>query len=259
MNKPSDTDSIFETPRIINDLDDCYFYHTMDLPGFGLIRAHWDLRGRFEEYVGGVDVAGKSVLDIGAATGFLSFEAEKRGARVVSFDMNRGSQQTFLPFKDKPYYRDHERWAAEYGAQIEKWKNAYWLSHRLLESKARVYYGDVYTLPTELGTFDVVIVGSVLEHLSDQVTALASITRLTRETLVIVTPLLETEEPIARFEPRASNPEHDYTWWTYSTGVYREVLGMLGFEIKSITQGEYYHDYEKRFEPRTTLVATRVS
>src|SRR5688500_12516485 len=111
MNNPGDTNSIFETPRIINDLDDCYFYNTMDLPEFGLIHAHWDLRGRFDEYVGGVDVAGKSVLDIGAATGFLSFEAEKRGARVVSFDMDKGSQQTFLPFKDKPYYNDHERWA----------------------------------------------------------------------------------------------------------------------------------------------------
>lgn len=259
MNNSDEPNSIFETPRIIDNLDDCYFYHTMNLPGFGLIRAHWDLRGRFDEYIGGVEVAGKSVLDIGAATGFLSFEAEKRGARVVSFDMDKGGQQTFLPFRDKPYYNDHERWAREYGAQIEKWKNAYWLCHRVLKSTARVHYGNVYALPTELGTFEVVIVGSVLEHLSDQVTALASITRLTKETLVIVTPLLETEEPIARFEPRASNPEHDYTWWTYSVGVYREVLGMLGFEIRSITQAEYFHDYEKRFEPRTTLVATRVS
>jgi hypothetical protein len=102
-------------------------------------------------------------------------------------------------------------------------------------------------------------VGSVLEHLSDQVSALASIARLTRETLILVTPLLESAEPIARFEVRANQPEHDYTWWTYSIGVYREVLGMLGFKIRSITQGEYFHDYEKRFEQRTTLVATRES
>lgn len=257
MNKANDVNTLFAKPRVIDDPGDCYFYHTMDLPGFGLIRAHWDLRGRFEEYIGGVDVAGKSLMDIGAATGFLSFEAEKRGARVVSFDMDQGSQQTFLPFKDKPYYNDHESWAEDYSAQIEKWKNAYWLCHRLLESKALVHYGSVYNLPAGLGAFDIVIVGSVLEHLSDQVTALASISRLTKETLVIVTPLLESEEPIARFEPRASNPEHDYTWWTYSVGVYREVLGMLGFEITSITTGEYYHDYENRFEPRTTLVATR--
>ena len=257
MNELGDNGALFASPRVITDLNDCYFYHTMDLPEFGLIRAHWDLRGRFDEYIGGVDVAGKSVLDIGTATGFLSFEAEKRGARVVSFDMEKGSQQTFLPFKDKPYYSDHDRWADEYSAQIEKWKNAYWLCHRLLESNARVYYGDIYNLPSSLGQFDVTIVGSVLEHLSDQVTALASIARVTAETLVLVTPLLDSDEPVARFEPRASNPEHDYTWWTYSIAVYREVLGMLGFRIKSISTADYYHDYEQRFEPRTTLVARR--
>jgi hypothetical protein len=34
---------------------------------------------------------------------------------------------------------------------------------------------------------------------------------------------------------------------------------MLGFSITSITKAEYFHDYEKRFEERTTLVATRDS
>jgi 2-polyprenyl-3-methyl-5-hydroxy-6-metoxy-1,4-benzoquinol methylase len=89
-------------PRLVETLDECFFYHTMDLPKFGLVHGHWDLRGRFEEYVGGVEVSGKSVLDIGTATGFLSFEAEKRGAtRVLSFDMSDVKHQTFLPFKDK--------------------------------------------------------------------------------------------------------------------------------------------------------------
>ena len=67
--------SLLVPPRIVENLDDCYFYHTMDLPGVGVMRGHWDLRGRFADYVGGVDVEGKSVLDVGAATGFLSFEA----------------------------------------------------------------------------------------------------------------------------------------------------------------------------------------
>ena len=140
-----------------------------------------------------MEVAGKSVLDVGTATGFLSFEAEKRAAsRVLSFDMSDVRQQTFLPFKDKLYFRDPERFAAQYGAEMEQWKNAYWLCHRLLDSKAEVYYGDVYHLPEELGQFDIAIVGSVLEHLSDQITALASIARLTKETMVIVSPMLPT-------------------------------------------------------------------
>ena len=258
MSQDSNKDPLLEPPRFVDRLDDCFFYHAMELPGFGLVRAHWDLRGRFDDYVGGVDVSGKSVLDIGAATGFLSFEAEKRGAaRVLSFDMSDARQQTFLPFKDKLYYRDPERWAEQYGAEIEQWKNAYWLCHRLLGSKAEVYYGDIYHLPKELGQFDIAIVGSVLEHLSDQISALASIARLTKETIVLVSPLLQTDERIARFESLANNPDADFTWWTYSLGVYREVFGMLGFSIAKVSHSKYYYMYGDRFEERSTIVAVR--
>lgn len=253
-----DNDRILAQPRHVERLEDCFFYHVMELPGLGLIRAHWDLRGRFDEYIGGVSVARKTVLDIGTASGFLSFEAEKRGAtRVVSFDQRDGAEQQFLPFKNKPYYSDHASWAAEYRAEIERWKNAYWLAHRLFHSKAEVFYGDVYHLPEELGHFDVAIVGSVLEHLSDPITALASIARLTRETLVVVTPLFEADEPIARFHGRADKPEADFTWWIYSLGIYREVLGMLGFRIAKISRAEFYYMYGDRFEERSTIVAER--
>jgi SAM-dependent methyltransferase len=249
---------MFARSRFIDKLEDCFFYHAMELPGFGAVRGHWDLRGRFDDYVGGVKIADKSVLDIGTATGFLSFEAEHRGAsRVVSFDLSDARQQAFLPFKDKPYYREHERWVEQYGAEIERWKNGYWLCHRLLRSRAEVYYGNIYDLPRDLGQYDVVLVGSVLEHLSDQVTALASIARLTTETIVLVSPVLKTEERIARFEASASNPDYDFTWWIYSIGVYREVLAMLGFRIARITHAQYYYMYGDRLEERSTVVAVR--
>ena len=258
MTETTNRNSLLAEPRLVERLEDCFFYHAMDLPGFGLVPAHWDLRGRCDDYVGGVDVAGKSVLDVGSATGFLSFEAEKRGAsRVVSFDMSDARQQKFLPFKNKTYYRDPERWAREYGAEVEQWKNAYWLCHRLLHSKAEVYYGDIYDLPMELGEFDIAIVGSVLEHLNDQISALASIARLVKETIVVVSPLLQTDERIARFEALAGNPDADFTWWTYSLGVYREVFGMLGFSITKVSSAKYYYMYGDRFEERSTIVANR--
>jgi len=230
----------------------------MDLPGLGVQHGHWDLRNRFEDYIGGVQVAGKSVLDIGTATGFLSFEAERLGAaRVVSFDMSDVRQQVFVPFRDKQYREDYEAWIESYSKTIDKWKNAYWLCHRLLESKIRVSYGAINALPPELGKFDVVIVGSVLEHLVDPVSALISIERVTGEHLVLVTPLVESEEKFARFEPSVERPADDFTWWTYSLGLYRELLAILGFRIEKVSRASYFHDYEKRLEERSTLVAVR--
>jgi SAM-dependent methyltransferase len=250
--------ALHAAPRFIDRLENCLFYHAMELPGFGLVRGHWDLREKFDDYTGGVPMGGTSVLDVGTATGFLSFEAEKKGAaRVLSVDQKDGAQQIFLPFKDKLYFRDPRRWAEQYGAEIEQWKNAYWLCHRLLNSKADVYYGDIYHLPEALGKFQVAIVGSVLEHLNDQISALASIARLVTETIIIVTPLLQTDERIARFEGRADNPDADFTWWTYSPAIYREVFAMLGFSIASISRAEYYYMYGDRFEERSTIVAVR--
>ena len=75
--------------------------------------------------------------------------------------------------------------------------------------------------------------------------------------MIVVTSLLETDEPIARLEGRASNPGADFTWWVYSIGVYREVFGMLGFEIEKISRAHYYYMYGDRDEERATIVARR--
>src|SRR5215471_1491961 len=261
MMKPrenSESSALLAAPRFVDSVDECFFYHTMELPDLGVVRGQWDLRGRFADYLGGVSVTGKSVIDIGTATGFLSFAAEDLGAsRVVSFDMGDARQQMFIPFQDKPYYADYEQFVADHATEVERWKNAYWLCHRLLKSRAEVFYGDIFSLPPALGEFDVAIVGAVLEHLNDQITALASIARLTKETMVIVTPVLPTEERMARLEPTADNPDYDFTWWRYSIGAYREILKILGFSIARISESQYRYDYGDRTETRTTIVAVR--
>ena len=62
-------EKIFATPRKVEDVADCYFYHTMELPGRGVIEGRdWDLRNRVDEYLGHVDFAGQRVLEIGPAS-----------------------------------------------------------------------------------------------------------------------------------------------------------------------------------------------
>ena len=57
-------------------LEDCLFYHAMDIPGVGEIKGVWVLRGKFDDYVGHAALAGQTFLDVGTASGFLTFEAE---------------------------------------------------------------------------------------------------------------------------------------------------------------------------------------
>jgi SAM-dependent methyltransferase len=248
----------FATPRDVRDVNGCYFYHTLDLPGIGVVEGQWDLRGRFDDYIGGVNLRNKTVLDVGTGNGFLTFEAEKRGAReVVSFDISDARFQHVLPFKDSLYYTDHAKWRAELNRGYELWRNGYWLAHRLYKSKARAFYGDIYELPKELGVFDVSIIGSVLEHLRDQISALASVARLTTSTMIVVTSMIETEEHTAIFLGLADQPEKFVSWWAYSLGSYREVLKILGFQITAVTKQLYKCLYDGVEAWRYTIIAER--
>ena len=239
--------------------EDCYWYHTMDIPGFGTTPGNWDLRGKFPDYIGNVSVTGRTVLDIGAASSFLSFSAEQNGAReVVSFDIDRGERQHLLPFHNSLYFRNHAAWAEERTALFTRWKNAYWFAHRAYHSMAHAVYGDIYNIPQALGVFDVVIVGAVLEHLSDPIRALASISRVTGQTMIINTAVLNTDQPLAEFMGNSEKPQFDYVFWTYSLGVYRHVLRLLGFEISRLWEASFLFNDLNIWAPRTAIVAQRI-
>ncbi|HUA53752.1 MAG TPA: hypothetical protein VMB81_16385 [Candidatus Sulfotelmatobacter sp.] len=216
----------------------CIFYHTMDLPGFGHIRGNWDLRESFGRYTGGVDFSGRSTLDVGTASGFLSFEAERRGADVVSFDSESLETHHGVPYLD--VRRQHGVPPAE-NLDFEGLRNAYWLAHRALGSKVRCFYGDVYQLPDELGEFDIVLACSIFIHLRDPVAALTSITARCRNTLVITDGMTVSDLPVAVFLGYHDNPAHhpNNTWWQYTTMLYSQILRILGFEIMRFEENSY--------------------
>jgi hypothetical protein len=55
---------IFADPLKVEDVGDCYFYHTMEIPGYGLLRGDWDLRRGVDDYLGNVEFTGKRVLEL---------------------------------------------------------------------------------------------------------------------------------------------------------------------------------------------------
>jgi O-methyltransferase len=47
----------------------------------------WDLRGKTDEYLGGIDLRGRGVLEIGPASGCLTVEMERAGADVTAIEL----------------------------------------------------------------------------------------------------------------------------------------------------------------------------
>jgi SAM-dependent methyltransferase len=232
-------DMPFATPMAVAGVSDCVFYHSMDLPISGSQEGHWDLRGRFDDYTARISVCGKSVLDVGTASGFLSFEAEKRGAKVVSIDASTARYWDRVPFMESMHALNYDGWLEKAEKYLDDIKRSYWLAHRELKSANRVYYGNAYELPSELGRFDIVVVGQILVHLRDVVRAISSIAARCEDTLVIAEGMIENSEPVSYWLARAGHPENDYSFWHHSTGLYRELLSILGFELQSKESRKY--------------------
>lgn len=243
----------YHEPQPVADLSDCHFYHATDLPGIGEIPGHWDLRAVIEDYLGRFDFAGKRALDVGTASGFLTFEMERRGAEVVSFDVATSSQWNAVPYVgiEDP---------VDLALTMERLRNAYWLSHAKHGSQARVGYGSIYELPAELGAFDVVVLGMILGHLRDPLGGLHAASRLSREWMIVTNQLFDAEQPMAVLMPSREHVEHR-AFWGLSVECVRRMLGIVGFEVVRVVESKPICHYPGRVGPEAcrALVARRIA
>ena len=245
---------VFAEPRAVTDIADCYFYHTMELPGHGLVDGEWDLRGREAAYLGHVNVAGKRVLEVGTASGHLCFTMEKLGASVVAYDLSDQHEWDIVPFAGQ----DVSGYIRERKEHIRKLNNSFWLAHRAIQSRARVVYGTVYDVPAGIGRFDVCTFGSILLHLRDPFLALQRITSLVDETVVVsevtsrpgLNALLygartfiesATGIRLIRFLPSSRRGGPIDAWWVLSPQLVREYLAILGFPHASVRYHRQAH------------------
>jgi SAM-dependent methyltransferase len=248
--------SIYSEPRNVSDRKECYFYHTMDLPGIGRIEGNWDLRPKLKEYLGNVDFKRKRVLDVGCASGILSFYMEKQGAEVVSFDLDSNGDWDMVPFAK---WEQFEEIVAERKEIIQKLNNAYWLAHRSLHSKAKVVYGSVYAIPAAIGPVDIAVYGAVLLHLRDPFLALQNGLKLTTHSVIVAEGLRgqrqATTEPFLELLPDSKTIEPKDTWWDIRPEWVVRAISVLGFEDVKIN----YHTqkYEGRDIPLYTVVGRR--
>lgn len=145
------------TQAQVTDLSKTAWYHSIELPDGrvvpGVIGVE-ALRARLDHYPIPRDLHGKRALDVGAATGWNSFELERRGAEVVAVDC--------VEFRE------------------------FQMARELLGSRVEYRILDVDELsPDRLGRFDYVIFFGVLYHLRHPLMGLEKICALTRETAFV--------------------------------------------------------------------------
>lgn len=230
----------YADPRLVRDIESCFFYHRMGLSGVGVVGGQWDLRETIEDYLAAFQFAGKRVLDVGAASGFPSFEMERRGAEVVSFDMSPDGRWDIVPRAgmdvDAAVHHKRESWVSL--------TNAYWFVHAALHSQAKAFYGNIYDLSEDLGTFDVAFLGSVLLHLQNPFEALRSAACRTRDVLIVTDVAYHTSGPQMEFMPTRVGPAD--TWWRLSEGCVARMMDVLGFDVAYVTHSRHKSMYEKK-------------
>ena len=254
-------DSIYAPVQQVDNLQDCYFYQTTEIPGYGVMRGEWDLRAGIETYLGNVRFAGKRVLELGTASGFLCFEMEKRGAQIVAYDLSAEDSWDIVPYAGQPSQAIIE----SRRERIRQINNAWWLSHRLFKSSARMVYGSVYELPEEIGPVNITTVGSILLHLRDPFLALQKAAALTTETIIVTeaVPVLQRSPfyPLIRWLAKLDGriatylvpqlnflPDPDKrapwdTWWNLSPALVSRFLKILGFSEQRISYHQQPHHY----------------
>lgn len=228
----SSTD-LYVTPRRVAGPEACLFYHAMEVPGLGVIQpeAGWDLRDGVDAYLGGIEFDGRRVLEIGPASGFLTFEMERRGAEVVAVELAPDREWDFVPQAGVDIAAVVEsRWGV-----MDELRNGFWLAHERIGSRAQVHEGSAYELPDALGRFDVALIGSILLHTRDPQQILAQCAARAEQIVVTERHWPELPEaPLARLVPTRENGMWD-TWWDFTPEYFVNALELMGRDRIEVT------------------------
>jgi SAM-dependent methyltransferase len=208
--------------------EDCDFYHTIELPN-ETITGNWDLTKCVNDYLGRVDYKNKRVIDVGTASGFLSFSMEKKGAEVVSYDMPNSAYWDQLKYAG---YKKH-KWDGKPGS-IE---NSYHYCHTKLNSKCKLFHANIYDeLPDELGRFDGAVFGTMLSHVRDPMLVLMNFLMRTDEFAVLINPFPTKGE--THFMPNSKTWEEmqngrrfPQVWWWITMPTIRNMVECIGWKI----------------------------
>jgi len=151
--------------------DSGHGYHTLKFPNGYVLKGRWDMSKCLQYFQIPDDLTGKTVLDIGPANGYFSFEMYKRGAKeVVALDV----------------YDDC--WSEDLNT--------------LMNTKVKFIKKSITTIDESFGKFDIVFCSNMLQHHSDLPGNIERIKMLTKEMAILCIGIMgdsNNKVPLARF------------------------------------------------------------
>lgn len=194
-------------------MHDIRWFHSIDL-GEGLVTPGAKpldiLQSEAALYFGGYDLQGKSVIDIGAWDGFMSFEAERRGAKFV-------------------LATDHFCWSGPgWGT-----KAGFNFAHSRLRSNVSSEDVGVFDLCPKLqGIFDVALFLGVFYHLTDPWGGLFKAAQMTSDLLIVETATAcnDIKEPVMRYYLGKELADDPTNFWAPNEMCLRNMLLEIGFK-----------------------------
>lgn len=205
------------------------WYHTIEMAPGVVTPGYYDLRPVVDK-MPWPDVKGKRCLDVGTFDGFLAFELERRGAsEVVAIDLDSYEELDWLPDR-------RAAGPAKLAEVIGPRGAGFRLAAEALGSRATRLGMNVYDLePGRVGTFDVVVCGSLLLHLRDPLRALEAIrsvcsgTFLSAEAIELGLSVLHRKKPLIVMRGAQD------VWTTANAAGHRRMLFSTGFKIERVS------------------------
>jgi tRNA (mo5U34)-methyltransferase len=189
------------------------WFHSIDL-GNGLItpgiKSLATIRAEQRIFFDPIALAGASVLDVGAWNGAYSFEAARRGAKVLATDN---------------YVWTHDAWRGREGFDI---------ANKALGLRIEAKVIDVPDITiTNVGLHDVVLFLGVLYHLPSPLTLLQSVAQVAKECLVVEThaDLMDIDKPALAYYPGATLNGDPTNFFGPNPAFVIEALKECGFKL----------------------------
>jgi tRNA (mo5U34)-methyltransferase len=199
---------------------DIGWYHTLELAPGHVTQGMFDLRNQVAHYGLPDRLDGMRALDVGTWDGFWAFELERRGAEVVSLDLDDERELDWPPRRRPAKYSETPR------------GDGFRIAKEIYGSKVERVVLSIYdATPEEIGTFDLVFCGSVLIHLRDQLLALERIANLCTGTFISAEEYDRRAQlvpfPVSRY---LADRDRAVVFWLPSIRTWKRMLWTAGFD-----------------------------